>query len=89
MKVKLHYETNGFGLSGVYFTKETVWDAVGWGGDFKWLVQPLMVTRNNADGHPVAKVKIALDGEFTRWPRSTIDFNPSWTIDGEGNLVRD
>lgn len=86
MKVRVHWEYNGYGLSGVYITKRWAGDAAMWGANFIWLIQPLMATRKDVNGHPVALVKVVLDATFTRTLASDISDNASWIIDGEGKV---
>lgn len=83
-EVRLKWEYNGYGLSGIYFTKKDFWDKPTWGADFTWIIQPLMATRKDIAGHPVAQVKIEVDGNATRTFASDIPKSKSWIIDGEG-----
>ena len=85
MKVRMHWEYNGYGLSGVYFTKRWIGRTSWWAIDFDWLIQPMMATRRDINGHPVAQVKVALTANYTSWIYSNITNNWSWIIDGEGN----
>ncbi|MBW2057772.1 MAG: DUF4157 domain-containing protein [Deltaproteobacteria bacterium] len=84
MKVRVHWEYNGYGLSGVYITKRWAGDAPMWGAKFTWLIQPLMAVRKDVNGNPVALVRVVLDGTYTRTLASDISSNHSWIIDGEG-----
>lgn len=84
MEVRLNWEYNGYGLSGIYFTKRDFWDKPFWGGDFTWIIQPLMATRKDVNGNPVAQVKIVVDANFTQTLGSDIPGSKSWIIDGEG-----
>lgn len=84
MKVRIHWESNGYGISGVYFTK--LWDdnTYLWDFEFIWLIQPLMAVQTDIYGHPVAQVKIALTANYTSSIYTNITNNHAFIIDGEG-----
>ncbi|MGB2698349.1 MAG: RHS repeat-associated core domain-containing protein [Candidatus Zixiibacteriota bacterium] len=80
---KIHWESDGYSISGVYLTKQRAQDAPLWSANVRILVQPLMATRKDMNGNPVAQIKIVASWTCTTCLQSS-SYNVEYIIDGEG-----
>ena len=83
MKVRIHWEGNGFSINGVHITKRTHDDEVQWGAVFGWLVQNLNRVGTNGAGYPKSIVRLRGTGTWESWICTQHGSLDGW-IDAEG-----
>ena len=88
MKVRVHWEGNGFSINGIHFTKRSHQDEVAWGADFSWLTQSNQGVGTNGAGYPKSKATVrgtATWSSMTTTQHGNLD---GW-VDAEGGYSMD